>query len=99
MDKCRDILSTHGLVVANFYYKKKAYEAAVNRYLEVLDEFPDFKKKDETYYNLALSYAHLGEPEKASRYVELLKTEFPDSKLARNAEKEVARAGGKKKKK
>jgi len=99
IDKCRSILSEHGMVVANFYFKKKAYEAAVNRYLEVLDEFPDFKGKDQAYYHLSLSYAHLGQAEKANRYLELLKTEFPDSKLAKNAEKEVARSGGKKKKK
>jgi outer membrane protein assembly factor BamD len=81
IDTCRDILSEHGFVVA---------------YLEVLDEFPDFKKKDETYYKLALSYAHMGEPEKAKRYLELLKTEYPDSKLVKDAEKEISKASRKK---
>jgi outer membrane protein assembly factor BamD len=95
MEKCRDILSEHGFIVASFYFKKKAYEAAINRYLEVLDEYPDFKKKEETYYRLALSYARMGQAETARRYLNRLKTEYPDSKFAEKAEKEIAKSGEK----
>jgi outer membrane protein assembly factor BamD len=96
IEKCRDIISEHTFLVGNFYFKKKAYEAAVDRYLEVLDEFPDFKKKEEAYYQLALSLARMGEDERARRYLIRLKTEYPGSKLAEKAEKEIAKYAGKK---
>jgi outer membrane protein assembly factor BamD len=96
VEKCRDIISEHILLVGNFYFKKKAYEAAADRYLEVLDDFPDFRKKEEVFYWLALSFARMGEAEKARRYLERLKTEYPGSKLAEKAEKELAKETGKK---
>jgi outer membrane protein assembly factor BamD len=90
VEKCRDIISGYIFLVGNFYFKKKAYEAAVDRYLEVLDEFPDFKKKDEVFYQLVLSYVRTDEAEKARRYLERLKNEYPGSKLAEKAEKKLA---------
>ncbi len=92
VEKCRDIISEYGFMVGNFYFKKNAYEAAAGRYLEVLNEFPDFKKEEEAFYKLALSFARMGEVEKARRYLQRLQTEYPESKLAEKAEKEIAKA-------
>jgi outer membrane protein assembly factor BamD len=91
VEKCRDIISEYGFLVGNFYFRKKAYEAAVDRYLEVLDEFPDFKKKEEAFYQLIRSYVRMGEDEKARRYLERLQNEYPGSKFAKKAEKELPR--------
>lgn len=96
IDKCRNILAEHVFMVGEFYFKKKAFESAIGRYLELLDEYPDFRKKDEAFFHLGVSYLKTGDSESARMYFDKLLTEYPDSKLAEEAKKELARASGKK---
>lgn len=96
IDKCKNILAEHVFIVGNFYFKKKSYESAIGRYLQLIEEYPDFKKMDEAFFRLAVSYMKTGEDEKARKYVDMLLNEYPDSKLAEKAKKELARSNGEK---
>lgn len=97
MDKARDTIAEHIFLVANFYFKRKAYGPAINRYLEVLERFPDFKKKEEALYRLSVSYSRTGNRQSAREYLDRLLTEYPDSQFAEEAKKEIARSSGDKK--
>ena len=48
----QEVLADGGLRIANFYMTTGNYVGAVDRYLEVLDEYPDFSKTPEALYRL-----------------------------------------------
>ncbi len=91
IEKCRDTIANHTLMVGNFYFKKRAYEPAVRRYLEVLRGIPEFKGEEEAFYRLAISYLKLGDAGMAEEYLNRLLEKYPDGKFAEEAKKEFAR--------
>ena len=50
---CRNRLAGNELYIAKFYYKNKAYGAAINRLEEILAVYFHFKKKDVPTYGIA----------------------------------------------
>jgi tetratricopeptide (TPR) repeat protein len=70
------LLAEENLKIGNFYYKKKNYTAAIQRYLEALEYQPNFIR---AYEALARTYEKNNEPDKAmDTYREFLK-KYPDS--------------------
>lgn len=47
IQKCLDNLSGHELYVANFYFKTKKYKAALKRYEDLVQNYPDSKESKE----------------------------------------------------
>ena len=47
MAQCRRDLGEHEYYVAEFYYKTKRYQAALDRYQTVAQEYPEFPKQAE----------------------------------------------------
>jgi outer membrane protein assembly factor BamD len=47
MAKCRQDLAEHELYVADFYYKTKRYQAAIDRYQGLIQDYPDFPENAE----------------------------------------------------
>jgi outer membrane protein assembly factor BamD len=45
--RCRRDLADHEFYVAEFYYKTKRYQAAMERYQDLAQDYPDFPKKAE----------------------------------------------------
>jgi len=45
--RCRQDLAAHEFYVAEFYYKTKRYQAALDRYQDLAQDYPDFPKKTE----------------------------------------------------
>jgi outer membrane protein assembly factor BamD len=90
IEAARSTIAEHIFLVGNFYYRKDSYEAAVNRYIQLLEEFPDFNGKEEVLYRISVGYARAGDPENARRYLDRLLSEYPESELAEKAEKELA---------
>jgi outer membrane protein assembly factor BamD len=45
--RCRQDLAEHEFYVAEFYYKTKRYQAAIDRYQALTQEYPDFPKNGE----------------------------------------------------
>jgi tetratricopeptide (TPR) repeat protein len=70
------LLAEENLNIGNFYYKKKNYPAAIQRYLEALEYKPNFIR---AYEALAEAYEKNNEPDKAvDTYKDFLK-KYPDS--------------------
>jgi outer membrane protein assembly factor BamD len=45
--RCRRDLAEHEFYVAEFYYRTKRYQAAIERYQDLAQDYPDFPKKTE----------------------------------------------------
>lgn len=60
MLKLQDQLAEHDLSVAQYYYKREAYIAAINRSKQLLEEFPDTNQVHDALRVMQRSYHKLG---------------------------------------
>lgn len=67
-------------------YREKIqnYKRASEAHETLLDRFPDFEQKLNTYYFLYLAYLDLGNNTKAEYYKNKVLTEFPDTEFAKS---------------
>ncbi len=68
---------------AEFYYKAKAYDSAINVYEHVLEAFPGTPWAPRALLRLYESYVGIGYTEEAAQTRERLLREYPDSEAAR----------------
>lgn len=78
-------LAAHELHVGKFYYDKKLYVAACNRFQEVLKHFQTTPSIEEALYYLAASYAKMGLKQDAQQSARLLQHNYPDSNWSKKA--------------
>lgn len=90
IDKCKTTMADYEFTVAEFYFNKGSYQSALGRYKQLLTKFPDYKKEPKVLYQLALSYKKLGDKDKTAEYLKRLIAKYPDDKLAKQAQKELA---------
>ncbi len=64
MAQCRRDLAEHEFYVAQFYFKTKRYQAALQRYQTVADEYPDFPQKIEVQKRIVECQKILARPDK-----------------------------------
>ena len=63
--------------VANFYFLRKSYPAAIARYKEVLTKYPDYSRMPENLYYLAESLRHSDNQPEAAIYYARIVTDHP----------------------
>ena len=85
---CKLILAEYEFYVGRFYFKKGSYEAAVNRFNELLENYPDSKMESEALYYLGLSYENMGQNDRALNILTALIKKFPSIEISMDA-KEV----------
>jgi outer membrane protein assembly factor BamD len=84
-------MAKHNLEVAEYYFsKKKAYDGAKDRLLEVVTVYPEYTRIDRVYFLLGEIFFEADDPEQAREYFERLLAERPDSKDAERARKRLA---------
>ncbi len=64
-------------------------KAIQDRLLEILDVYPQFSKIDQVYFLLGESYYRGGETDKAVEYLSRVVSEFPESKVSKEAKKRL----------
>jgi len=89
IEKCKDTIADYEFIVGTFYYKKDSYDAAIKRFLILLQKFPGSKNEADVLYYLAMSYKKLSEKDKAAEYFRLLIEKYPNNKLVPEAKKEL----------
>lgn len=87
----REGLVMRELYVARFYYRKKAYQAAIGRLLNLIQVYPATPALDEALYMLADSYRAEENYVKAQRVLRLLVDRFPESKYVSRARTQLRR--------
>jgi len=90
IEKCKTIIAEHEFLVGTFYYKKDSYKAAIKRFHNVLQKFPEFKKEAGVLFHLAMSHKKLGEKDEAEKYFKLLIEKHPKNSLIPQAKKELS---------
>ncbi len=83
--KCKSLIADYELMVARYYYRKGSYEAAIGRLVNLIKEFPEYKKMPEVLYLTALSFKGLKKSDNATKYLQDLIAKYPDSEYADKA--------------
>ena len=81
--------------VANFYFKKGSYNAAINRLEGILTNMPRSSVEADTLYHLAMSYENLKNTEKAKYYYSLLIEKYPKEEGKFNASSRLSKLNAK----
>ena len=91
IQKLRKKLMEKEMYVGNFYFKKKYFQAAANRYIKILEEYKNLGLEEKALYLLSLSYLYLEKKERAKKIFLTLKRKYKNSpynkKLATKLEK------------
>lgn len=86
IERCKKNLAEHVLYIANFYSRTKAYNSALYRYVEALQDYRDYiASPDQLMFQIGKLYLIANQPENArDQFIVLLK-EYPNSPLAPRA--------------
>ena len=85
--EARDRLSQSEYRVGFFYFRNKWYPGAIERFVSVLKNDPQFTNRDAVYFHLAESLMKIERPAEALPYYEKLLAEFEKSEYLENARK------------
>ncbi len=88
IEKCRNILAAHEHYVAEFYYKKKSYNAALGRLNTIMSDYEDYKAMTDVHFLTAMSYKGLDMRDKAMEFFEKTLESATDPKLIKKVKKE-----------
>lgn len=87
IEKCRNVIADGEFLVAEFYFKKGSYNAAINRLEGLIKQYPDYKRMDEALLLLGKSYKNLNIPDKAKEAFSMLIERYPSSRFVSEAKK------------
>lgn len=87
--EAKDRLALHEHQVAKFYMMRGAWDAAVTRLNTIVDQYPDYTARAETFYDLGRALDSLGREGEARLYFERVIAEFPDSDFAARAREQL----------
>ena len=80
-----DLLAEHEYRVGVFYYDQKAYLGAIDRFLNILDKFPRYTRKDRLYFHLGVSLLRTERTEEGEIYLLKLMETYPKSRHSTRA--------------
>jgi outer membrane protein assembly factor BamD len=94
-------LAEHEFTVGYFYYKRKSYEAATQRFRTILEEFPKYPEREKLYFCMGQSLIRGNNESEGRIYLDKLLTDYPEGEFADDAKKALASSsssenGGKK---
>jgi outer membrane protein assembly factor BamD len=86
--EAKDNLGMHDYNVGYFYFRTmKWYPGAIDRFLALLKEDPEFSNRDRVYFYLAQSLIKMNQPAQALPYLDKLIAEFEQSEFLAEAQK------------
>ena len=91
-----DLLAEHDFGVGYFYLRKGSTAAALSRFVEVEQRFPDYGSRDKLFFYQAQALSRLGRTGEAASYYNRVLEEFPQSDFARRARREIGKKTGEK---
>ena len=89
-----DQLAEHDFIVGSFYFKRKSYLAAADRFRGVLSQYPRFGGKEKLYYFLGESLVRSNNGTEGRLYLEKLLSDYPVGNFAEGARKSLTRLVG-----
>ena len=93
--KGQDGLAEHEFIIGSFYWKKKSYQAATERFTGLLEKFPSYRQKDKVYYWLGRTLMGAQNPAEARVWLDQVLNEYPRGKYAKMAKALLAESAKK----
>lgn len=87
-----DRLAKHEHLVAQFYLKRSNWDAAIRRLNIIVDTYPDYSGRAETFFDLARALEGAGRTGEARLYYERVVAEFPTSEFADRAKSKLEKS-------
>ena len=81
--KGQDGLAEHEFIVGTFYWKKRAYQAATERFTDLLEKFPAYGQKDKVYYWLGRTLIDARSPDEGRVWLDQVLNQYPRGKYAK----------------
>jgi len=97
IQECEEKLAEYIFGIGKLYYSMKAYKGSTARFLELLNNYPNYSKMDRVFFYLGDSYYGWKRTEEAIPYFTKLISDFPQSKYAKKAVKRMEEIEKKKK--
>jgi outer membrane protein assembly factor BamD len=88
--EARDRVGDHEFGIGLFYYRNSWIPGAIDRWLQVLKQDPEYSGRDAVYFYLGESMVKAKRPAEALPYFERLVTEFEQSEHLAEARKRIA---------
>jgi outer membrane protein assembly factor BamD len=88
-EEARKKLAAKEIYIADFYFIRKRWDSALNRYEGLLKEFPGLGFDEEALSKAALSAARNGDSDRARALFAELNRKFPNSNRLRDVQREV----------
>jgi outer membrane protein assembly factor BamD len=91
-----DLLAEHDFGVGYFYLRKGSTAAALSRFIQVEQKYPDYASRDKLYYYQAVALQRLGRMDEARSYFGKVVEEFPQSEYAGKSKSQIGKKTGEK---
>ncbi len=85
----REQLSIHYYTIGYYNYKFKAFRGAIQRFKQVMDEYPNFKMNDKLFFFTGKSYFFLRKYDSAISFFQKVITSYPQSRLVKTSKKHI----------
>jgi outer membrane protein assembly factor BamD len=82
---CHNRLAEHERLVGRFYQKRKRYNAAIDRYRAVLDQYPQYTRTGQVLFDIGTCLLAVGNRPEAEEFFGRLFQDQPDGKLSSKA--------------
>lgn len=83
--ECHDRLAEHERLVGRFYQKRKRFNAAIDRYRAVLDQYPQYSRTGQVLFDIGTCLLAVGNRPEAEEFFGRLFQDQPDGKLTSRA--------------
>lgn len=93
IDAAEANLAEHDFQVGRFYFKRRAWLAASERFRSILDRYPRYREREKLYYHLGQTLLRMNNDAEAQIYLGKLVRDFPNGRYAAEAKRVLARAG------
>jgi outer membrane assembly lipoprotein YfiO/YbgC/YbaW family acyl-CoA thioester hydrolase len=93
--KGQDGLAEHEFLIGTFYWKKRAYRAATDRFNKLLEAYPTYRQKDKVYYWLGRTLMDAEKPDEGRVWLDQVLNDFPRSKYVKPAKELLAKSAKK----
>lgn len=96
--KLRDYLASHFFRIGLANYRLKAFKGAVARFKQVIDNYPEYKKNDKTFFYTGKTYFAMDDYDSALSFFQRVINSYPKSKYVKKSQKMIKKVNKKKSK-
>ena len=89
LEKAKHTLATHYFLIGLSNFRSKAYKGAVNRFKQVINEFPEFKKNDKLFYFTGKCYYATKQYDSSLSFFRKIISSYPKSRYLKKSQKMI----------